>query len=273
MRFRRPQLPQFGSHRSEWAIGRNIPEWAHNHDQAGGAVKSIVVEAHPLVRAGATHVLQALPAVSQVVSVEPGEALFENLAAHADAELALIGLPLPGIDDIPALTRLLRQPHPRHIAVLGESDSPAHVRAVMQLNISAYLLKSYAGKLIAAALELVLAGGRYVPASIVLARPDSPFGITRAGNDDCAMLGLTQRQYEILVLLSRGHPVKTISRMLGISEATTKAHINALYRRLEVRSRTEAIFVATQRGAMLMSHPRLVEPPIHPEPSRLVHAG
>ncbi|AXV83490.1 MULTISPECIES: LuxR C-terminal-related transcriptional regulator [Ralstonia solanacearum species complex] len=238
-------------------------------------MKSIVVEAHPLVRAGATHVLQSLPAVSQVISVEPGEALFENLAAHADAELALIGLPLPGIDDIPALTRLLQQPHPRHIAVLGESDSPAHVRAVMQLNISAYLLKSYAGKLIAAALELVLAGGRYVPASIVLARPDSPLAATRAGNDDCALLGLTQRQYEILVLLSRGHPVKTISRMLGISEATTKAHINALYRRLEVRSRTEAIFVATQRGAMLMSHPRLglVEAPVHGAPARLARTG
>ncbi len=236
-------------------------------------MKSIVVEAHPLVRAGATHVLQSLPAVSQVVSVEPGEALFENLAAHADAELALIGLPLPGIDDIPALTRLLQQPHPRHIAVLGESDSPTHVRAVMQLNISAYLLKSYAGKLIAAALELVLAGGRYVPASIVLARPDSPFGAAQAGNNDCALLGLTQRQYEILVLLSRGHPVKTISRMLGISEATTKAHINALYRRLEVRSRTEAVFVATQRGAMLMSHPRLVEAPVRATPARLARTG
>ncbi|MEF9387545.1 response regulator transcription factor [Ralstonia solanacearum species complex bacterium KE056] len=236
-------------------------------------MKSIVVEAHPLVRAGATHVLQSLPAVSQVISVEPGEALFENLAAHADAELALIGLPLPGIDDIPALTRLMQQPHPRHIAVLGESDSPAHVRAVMQLNISAYLLRSYAGKLIAAALELVLAGGRYVPASVVLARSDMPLGANRVGHDDCALLGLTQRQYEILVLLSRGHPVKTISRMLGISEATTKAHINALYRRLEVRSRTEAVFVATQRGAMLMSHPRLVEAPAYAAPARFARTG
>ncbi|MFP4592704.1 response regulator transcription factor [uncultured Ralstonia sp.] len=223
-------------------------------------MKSIVVEAHPLVRAGAAHVLQSLPAVSEVVSLDPDEALFENLAAHADAELALIGLPLPGIDDIPALSRFLQQPHPRHIAVLGESDSAAHVRALMQLNISAYVLKSYAGKLIAAALELVLAGGRYVPASIILARPDAPFGTPQAASDDCALLGLTQRQYEILVLLSRGHPVKTISRMLAISEATAKAHINALYRRLEVRSRTEAVFVATQRGAMLLSHPHLVEP-------------
>ncbi|AOE92600.1 Putative HTH-type transcriptional regulator YhjB (plasmid) [Ralstonia solanacearum] len=100
-----------------------------------------------------------------------------------------------------------------------------------------------------------------------------PLGANRAGHDDCALLGLTQRQYEILVLLSRGHPVKTISRMLGISEATTKAHINALYRRLEVRSRTEAVFVATQRGAMLMSHPRLVEAPAYATPARLARTG
>jgi DNA-binding NarL/FixJ family response regulator len=229
----------------------------NNHNQTGGAVKSIVVEAHPLVRAGATHVLQSLPAISEVVSVEPDEDLFENLAAHADAELALIGLPLPGIDDLPALSRLLQQPHPRHVAVLSENDSVAHVRALMQLNVAAYLLKSYSGKLIGAALELVLAGGRYVPASVVLARPETIAAGASQGHDDCALLGLTQRQYEILVLLSRGHPVKTISRMLNISEATTKAHINALYRRLEVRSRTEAVFVATQRGAMLLNGPQV----------------
>ncbi|WP_296228140.1 LuxR C-terminal-related transcriptional regulator [Ralstonia sp. UBA689] len=233
-------------------------------------MKSIVVEAHPLVRAGATHVLQSLPAISEVVSVDPDEALFENLAAHADAELALIGLPVPGIDDLPALSRLLQQPHPRHIAVLGEADSAAHVRALMQLNIAAYLLKSYSGKLIAAALELVLAGGRYVPASIVLARPEATAPGPSSASGDCALLGLTQRQYEILVLLSRGHPVKTISRMLSISEATAKAHINALYRRLEVRSRTEAVFVATQRGAMLLNQPHLAaEPP----PARVARTG
>ncbi|EFP67317.1 transcriptional regulator, LuxR family [Ralstonia pickettii] len=235
------------------------------------------MEAHPLVRAGATHVLQSLPAITEVVSVEPDEALFENLAAHADAELALIGLPLPGIDDLPALSRLLQQPHPRHVAVLGETDSAAHVRTLMQLNVSAYLLKSYSGKLIAAALELVLAGGRYVPASIVLTRPEANAAGSSSGNgnDDCALLGLTQRQYEILVLLSRGHPVKTISRMLSISEATTKAHINALYRRLEVRSRTEAVFVATQRGAMLLNQPNIgaetASPPARP--LRLARTG
>jgi len=209
-----------------------------------------------LVRAGATHVLQSLPAISEVISVEPDEDLFEKLVAHADAELALIGLPIPGIDDLPALSRLLQQPHPRHIAVLGETDSATHVRALMQLNVSAYLLKSYSGNLIAAALELVLAGGRYVPASIVLGRQESVQAGSANGHDDCALLGLTQRQYEILVLLARGHPVKTISRMLNISEATAKAHINALYRRLEVRSRTEAVFVATQRGAMLLNAPQ-----------------
>ncbi|WP_092971050.1 response regulator transcription factor [Ralstonia sp. NFACC01] len=238
-------------------------------------MKSIVVEAHPLVRAGATHVLQSLPAITEVVSVEPDEALFENLAAHADAELALIGLPLPGIDDLPALSRLLQQPHPRHVAVLGETDSAAHVRTLMQLNVSAYLLKSYSGKLIAAALELVLAGGRYVPASIVLTRPEAIAAGSANGNDDGALLGLTQRQYEILVLLSRGHPVKTISRMLSISEATTKAHINALYRRLEVRSRTEAVFVATQRGAMLLNQPNIgAESSSQPSPPlRLARTG
>jgi hypothetical protein len=63
--------------------------------------------------------------------------------------------------------------------------------------------------------------------------------------------------------------------MLSISEATTKAHINALYRRLEVRSRTEAVFVATQRGAMLLNQPNIgAESSSQPSPPlRLARTG
>ncbi|MGO4808736.1 LuxR C-terminal-related transcriptional regulator [Cupriavidus sp. 2MCAB6] len=69
--------------------------------------------------------------------------------------------------------------------------------------------------------------------------------------DEAEMLKITPRQYEVLVLLARGHPIKTVSRMLNISVATVKSHACTLYQRLKVRNKGEAVYAALQRGATL----------------------
>lgn len=65
------------------------------------------------------------------------------------------------------------------------------------------------------------------------------------------MLGLTPRQYEVLVLLARGYPMKTVGRCLNISVATAKAHTETLYQRLDVHNRNAAVYAAVSRGAKL----------------------
>ncbi len=62
------------------------------------------------------------------------------------------------------------------------------------------------------------------------------------------LLNVTPRQYEVLALLARGYPIKTVSRMLNISTATAKAHASTLYQRLRVNSKGEAVYAARQRG-------------------------
>ncbi|SPC06616.1 LuxR family transcriptional regulator [Cupriavidus oxalaticus] len=74
---------------------------------------------------------------------------------------------------------------------------------------------------------------------------------TSAQLDEARMLRLTKRQYQILVLLSQGHPLKIISRRLGISLATVKSHSGQLYHRLGASNSIEAVFTARQRGAKL----------------------
>lgn len=63
------------------------------------------------------------------------------------------------------------------------------------------------------------------------------------------LLNVTPRQYEVLTLLAKGYPIKTVSRMLNISTATAKAHASTLYQRLRVNSKGEAVYAARQRGA------------------------
>lgn len=68
---------------------------------------------------------------------------------------------------------------------------------------------------------------------------------------EARMLNITQRQYEVLVLLAQGHPIKTIGRQLNISVATAKAHAETLYQRMGVHNRSEAVYAAISRGATL----------------------
>lgn len=64
-------------------------------------------------------------------------------------------------------------------------------------------------------------------------------------------LGLTPRQYEVLVLLARGHTLKAIAQHLNIAATTAKVHAETVYQRLHVHNRTEAIYAAISRGATL----------------------
>lgn len=69
--------------------------------------------------------------------------------------------------------------------------------------------------------------------------------------DGAQTLNLTPRQFEVLKLLARGYPIKTVSRTLNISTATAKAHASTLYQRLHVNSKGEAVYAARQRGVLL----------------------
>ncbi len=81
--------------------------------------------------------------------------------------------------------------------------------------------------------------------------PDVPDCLPAAARDESSLLGLTPRQYEVLVLLARGDALKTIARRLNITVATTKAHTEGLYQRLDVHNRNAAVYVARSRGAGL----------------------
>lgn len=82
-------------------------------------------------------------------------------------------------------------------------------------------------------------------------RPSEPPPEAEPSYDEAEMLKITPRQYEVLVLLARGYPIKTVSRMLNISVATVKSHACTLYQRLKVRNKGEAVYAALQRGAKL----------------------
>ena len=80
---------------------------------------------------------------------------------------------------------------------------------------------------------------------------DSRPSTVLSNSTESKALGLTPRQYEVLVLLARGYTIKAIAQHLNIAAATAKVHAETTYQRLHVHNRTEAVYAAISRGATL----------------------
>jgi DNA-binding NarL/FixJ family response regulator len=229
-------------------------------------MKVLLIESHPLLRVALRRTLEHVGAVGEVVTVEPAELAGHRAAGEAVA-LVVLGLP----DDAEAAWLLLCQvgrtwPAAR-ILVLCDIAPRNWVDDKVAAGVVGCLPKSVRPDVLEAAIQLVASGyqvslgpfGRrpgIAPASpdgtrkgSAAAKADTVAGSRSPG--EAHMLGLTPRQYEILVLLARGYPAKTISRQLNVSVATVKCHCSALYKALGVRSKGEAVHVALQRGARL----------------------
>ncbi|MFO1492345.1 MAG: response regulator transcription factor [Kiritimatiellia bacterium] len=186
--------------------------------------------------------------VSRVITKAPQFAL---AAVYPDAESALAGLPdlkpdvvvmdlkLPGMDGV-ACTAALRDALPEtQILVLtsfGDGDS---LFESLRAGASGYMLKRSSPEEIVEAIQLVSEGGS--PMSGDIARKVVESFRSRKPGVRKPLESLTSREEEILSLLAKGHVAKEISEMLDISFTTVRFHIRHIYKKLHVRSKTEAV--------------------------------
>jgi DNA-binding NarL/FixJ family response regulator len=138
------------------------------------------------------------------------------------------------------------------IVILSKVKSPAQLGRAMQSGVNGYICLPARRALILEILRLVLSGGAYFPASILIDRiqEDAAPGSRRIVPED-APRSLTPRQKDVLGLLVDGRTNREIAGSLGISEATAKLHVSALLRAMDVRTRDEAVRRARPVGFAL----------------------
>ncbi|HYD56688.1 MAG TPA: response regulator transcription factor [Burkholderiales bacterium] len=200
----------------------------------------LVVDDHPLVREGLRHLLAGLDSGATVHEASDAQSALQALAEHPELELVLLDHHLPDRDGLSLLAELGRRAPALPVVMLSGAQDPALMRATLDAGAAGFIPKSSLSQVILPALRLVLAGGVYVPAEMASA-PAAP---TRAPE-------LTARQREVLDLLAAGNSNKEIASLLGLSEPTVKGHVVAVFRALQVRTRTQAIAAAARLGLVL----------------------
>jgi DNA-binding NarL/FixJ family response regulator len=198
----------------------------------------LIADDHPMVRDA---LASALAQAFEGARIETAGSLPQAQAAlgrDPETDAVLLDLDMPGMDGFTGLA-LLRSQHPTvPIIVVSAAREPSVPRRVYELGASAFIEKSASLEEIAETVRGVLDGEIFAPADPV--QPDS--FAQRAAQ-------LTPQQWRVLALMVQGDQNKQIAHKLGVGEATVKAHVTVILRKLGVRSRTQAVIEA--RGLAL----------------------
>jgi DNA-binding NarL/FixJ family response regulator len=197
-------------------------------------MKILIVDDHPLFRTGFQTVLKQSRLGAEVLTVATLQEALKTLGNDTDIGLVLLDVHLRGHDGFHAL-RVIGERFPSTACMLisGDEQEGLAARAVAA-GASGFIPKSFTAEEMIDAIERVLAGEVFVPAT-----PHPRHG---------RISSLTLRQLEVINMLGRGFSNKEIARQLDVAERTVKAHISAVFEVLNVRNRTQAVLAAQQRG-------------------------
>ena len=218
-------------------------------------MKILVVDDHPLIREALRGVFHDLKDDVSLFEASDSRQAMQLVAEHNDLGLILLDLNLPDRDGFSVLSEL-REQHPGiAVVVLSGAQDRGNVTKALDLGAVGFIPKNGQREVMMSALQLVFAGGIYIPPEILVRDEKPPASLsataTRLGvqlQAEPAELGLTGRQIDVLALMMQGKSNKAICRVLDLAEPTVKNHVTAIFKALKVTNRTEAAIAARELG-------------------------
>jgi DNA-binding NarL/FixJ family response regulator len=205
-------------------------------------VKILLADDHALFRDGLRLVLSGVDSDLRIVEATDYPQALAIAGAEKNLDLALVDLSMPGMDRFSGLSALCDRLGDVPVVVVSANESNEDVRQALGCGASGYIPKALDSEVIRSALKRVLAGGTYLPPSMVGWEKDAPLVKIPPPPR------LTPRQRDVLGFIAQGFSNKKIATELKLAEGTVKLHVAALLKTLGVNNRTEAVFTATAQG-------------------------
>jgi DNA-binding NarL/FixJ family response regulator len=209
-------------------------------------LRLLVVDDHPMFRAGVTGLLDSVADTEVVGSAGDGEAAVRE-ATLTRPDVILMDLDLPGITGLEAIRRIGKASPESAVLVLSMLDDDDSVLAAMRAGARGYVLKGAGQEELLAAIRAVAAGGAVFGAAVagrMLATLDRP-GPT-PGPRQPHFPELTDREAEVLSLMAEGRDNRSIAAELGVSAKTVANHVSHVLTKLQARDRVEAVLRARE---------------------------
>ncbi|MCC5855639.1 MAG: response regulator transcription factor [Idiomarina sp.] len=201
----------------------------------------LIADDHPLFREALQGALANHFSDLDIREADTLEATLQVLEADDDFDLLLLDLHMPGAGDLYGLIRIRTDYPLLPIAVISGTEDVQVIGRCLGFGALGFIPKSLASAEIANAISVILGGDEWVPDGVREQLADvSTEDIELAEK----VAALTPQQYRVLFHVHEGLLNKQIAWQLGITEATVKAHMTAIFRKLDVYSRTQAVLLA-----------------------------
>ena len=206
-------------------------------------MKILIVDDHPLFRAGFHAVLENSSLGATILSVARVAEALDLLRRDSDIALVLLDVHLGSEDGFRALS-VIGERHPTTACVMISGDEQDGIASrALKGGASGFIPKSFTAQQMLTAIQRILRGDLFVPEKTSAARAQPAAGT------------LTLRQMEVIEMLGQGLSNKEIARHLQVAERTVKAHVTAVFEALNVKNRTQAVIAAQRLGYLpMMAH-------------------
>jgi DNA-binding NarL/FixJ family response regulator len=202
----------------------------------------IIADDHDLFLEGLSFSLSSAFQGIKIQKARNYDELLNPALTRGKTDLIITDLAMPGKPWTEALEILKKTLPKTPIIVISAVYDRATVTTAIDLGASGFIPKTASGKIILSAIQLVLAGGTYLPTELLQSKED----LSGREKEELAWKGkLTKRQREVMHLMALGKSNKVIAQELKLTEGTVKLHVTAILKALNVSNRTGAVLKAT----------------------------
>jgi DNA-binding NarL/FixJ family response regulator len=202
-------------------------------------VRILLADDHPLFRIALAQAVRAVAPEATIAEAGTFDDALVDLAAHADTDLVLLDLHMPGSHGLMALATLRGEYPAIAVAMISAHDDASTVRRALAHGAAGFISKRSGLDELQTALRAVLAAQTWLPpalrGSVLVGEADAEERRLAA-----RLAILSPQQMRVLGLVADGLLNKQIADRLGVQERTVKAHLTAIFERLDVRNRTQA---------------------------------
>ena len=209
------------------------------------AIKTIIVDDHPVVRFGVKQMLSSSDNIEVVAEMEDVDNLIRTIG-ETGAEIVLLDLELERTHGVDAL-RVVRENAPDvKVIIYTSHDEEDRIVQAAELGVDGYLLKGCGQRELVNAIESVSTGGIALESTV--AGKLMQHMNRRSNESEADNVRFSKREAQVLKLLASGKTNRDIGETLFISESTVKFHVHAILNKLDASNRTEAVSIAAQLG-------------------------
>ncbi|UCC16071.1 MAG: response regulator transcription factor [Dehalococcoidales bacterium] len=210
-------------------------------------IRILIADDHAVVREGTRQFLEREEDLEVVGEAADGEEAV-RLVGSLNPDVAIMDISMPNVDGIEA-TRRIKAKYPTvAVLILSAYDDDQFVFSLLEAGAAGYLLKSVRGNELVNAIREVSAGESVLHPTIARKVLNRFTHITNETQKQKTQDLLTEREVEVLQLAAQGSSNQEIADNLYLSLRTVQSHLNHIFNKLQVSSRTEAVVRALKEG-------------------------